>query len=83
MYYQNPEFMNVLFFGPLAEITGHISLEFDPCPDTDTLMNRLLLRFPALRSIPVKMALNQEVVIQNRAIAAGDELALLAPFAGG
>ncbi|MFI5148251.1 MAG: MoaD/ThiS family protein [Bacteroidia bacterium] len=75
--------MTVLFFGPLAEITGSTKIEFDHTPDTATLMEQILLRFPALKRIKVQLALNQEVVTESKVITEGDELALLAPFAGG
>ena len=75
--------MTVLFFGSLAEITGNAEVEFEFCDSTDKLKEQIFNRFPGIKNQNFKIALNHEVVNGNETIRAGDELALLAPFAGG
>jgi molybdopterin converting factor small subunit len=75
--------MKVLFFGPLAEITGSSRVEFEACDNTDQLHERILLQYPALKNKSIKLALNQELVTGNMKIEVGDEIAVMAPFAGG
>ncbi|HEV7229957.1 MAG TPA: MoaD/ThiS family protein [Bacteroidia bacterium] len=75
--------MKVLFFGPLAEITGSSQLELESCGTTDKLYELILRQYPEMKNKSIKLALNQELVAGNMNIQAGDELAVMAPFAGG
>jgi molybdopterin converting factor small subunit len=75
--------IQVLFFGPLAEATSIARMELMNIQDTDALKTQLENRFPAIGKITYKFALNQEIATTNQKLKDGDEVALLAPFAGG
>lgn len=73
----------ILFFGQLTEITGSDAIEVEAVEDLGMLRNKLEAQFPALAGARYLVAVNQEVVRDNRKIAPGDQVALLPPFSGG
>ena len=75
--------INVLFFGVLSEITGKKSLSFDDISDTTELNNKLTDKFPEIKSITYRLAINQEIIDTNTKLNDGDEVAFMPPFAGG
>jgi molybdopterin converting factor small subunit len=77
------EMIRILFFGPLAEKTNTTQIELNTIPNTVELSKMLLIRYPELRNCRYQMALNHELVITQQDLRDGDEIALLAPFAGG
>jgi molybdopterin synthase sulfur carrier subunit len=79
----NKEHIRILFFGHLAELSGTPSLEITGQTDTATLLEYLLQRFPDLKGQVFQMALNKKLVQTICLLEPGDEIALLAPFAGG
>ena len=77
--------VRLLVFGALTEVTGTSSFEFEveaPCA-IDGLRARLTARWPGLADRPFRMAVNHEFASDEVAVADGDEVALLPPFAGG
>jgi molybdopterin converting factor small subunit len=78
-----PKKINVLFFGILAEIAGAGRIEIELTDDTELLKEKLVLLYPALEKQVFKIALNKTLITQNQPLKSTDEVALLAPFAGG
>ncbi|MAW47032.1 MAG: hypothetical protein CBB90_02885 [Gammaproteobacteria bacterium TMED30] len=79
--------ISVKFFAQLREVTGTEGFEIDAL-DLEGVYQVLADRYPAevfaqLRGDNVRIAINQELVNGNRALAAGDEVALLPPVTGG
>lgn len=75
--------INVLFFGILSEITGKKSLSFDDISDTTQLNNKLTDKFPEIKSITYRLAVNQVIIDTNTKLKDSDEVAFMPPFAGG
>lgn len=75
--------IEVLFFGPLAEITGSASVQLQDCADTEQLQELLFARYPELRSRQYALAVNKSVVQSPATLAAGYVVAFLPPFSGG
>ncbi len=75
--------IQVLFFGALAGLTGTDRIEISNADDTEHLIEMLLLLYPSLKNETYKIALNQNLIHQKQTLKEGDEIALLAPFAGG
>ncbi len=73
------------YFGMIAEQTGvteeSISV-VDGC-SVEELREHLQKKYPFLKSINTKVAVNQTVALDDVVLAARDEIALLPPFAGG
>jgi molybdopterin converting factor small subunit len=75
--------LQVLFFGSLAETAGTSGIEMECPDDTEKLKETLLLLYPALKTQVFKIAVNQKISTERQELKSGDEIALLAPFAGG
>ncbi len=73
----------VLFFGPLAEITGTDRLELDGYADSGSLQAALVQRFPQLRDKKYLIAVNKVLVRENVSLSNASTVALLPPFSGG
>ena len=73
----------LLCFGMLSDLPGIPVGEIPHFPDTDAFTTWLQAQCPELKSMVYALALNREIVQENRAIPAGSELALLPPFSGG
>lgn len=80
--------MRVLFFGRLAELAGGRELSV---PDTIATLSDLQafliegdaqLR-DALSAKGMRVAVNKTIVIGNRTLSPGDEVAFMAPLSGG
>lgn len=67
----------------MAEIIkGNIS-DLESVTDTDMFREKLEQKFPEIKKHPYKLALNRELVNDNRVIEGDCEIAILPPFAGG
>ncbi|WP_231460285.1 MULTISPECIES: MoaD/ThiS family protein [unclassified Pedobacter] len=75
--------INILSFGKIAEIMTITSLKTDEPMDTDGLKLQLEESYPALKTIKYKLALNKQIVQQNRKLLSGDVVAIMPPFSGG
>ncbi|MFZ4545534.1 MAG: MoaD/ThiS family protein [Saprospiraceae bacterium] len=73
----------VLLFGMLADAIGCSVIELEGGGDTEALKENIIGLYPVLDKYPFVIALNKKVVKGKQLITAGDELALLPPFAGG
>ena len=76
--------LNLLFFGVLTDVIGVSNLEFvTKAANTRTLNNNLQKDFPALKKYTYKIAVNQEIISDEKKLKDGDEVSFLPPFAGG
>lgn len=74
--------MDVLLFGIIAEKAGaaSISVEVD---STQGLRKALIDRIPGIDRLSYAIAVDRMVVIKDRPLRGGEEVAVLPPFAGG
>lgn len=74
--------VTVLYFGAAREITG-IDFEGINADDTASLRLRLLEKYPGMKSLPFRMALNSTLLKEDSSLKESDKIAVLPPFAGG
>lgn len=75
--------MTILFFGVLADVTGHSELNLDDISDTGMLQDVLTEKYPELKKYKYRIAVNQEMVDGKSALSSGDTIAIMPPFNGG
>jgi molybdopterin synthase sulfur carrier subunit len=76
--------LKLLFFGVLTDVVGVSSLEFVTKTCNVKALNKNLQNdFPALKKYTYKIAVNQEIIMEEKKLKDGDEVAFLPPFAGG
>jgi molybdopterin converting factor small subunit len=75
--------MQLLFFGPLADIAGKTQFDLSRIQNTDQLKRAIFEKHPELVSHSFLVAVNKKVHQENVILNAGDEVALLPPFSGG
>ncbi len=74
--------VTVLYFGAAGEIAGKPS-EVMEADDTDTLCNRILEKYPAMETVPFRLALNRVLIKEGSPLKENDIIAILPPFKGG
>lgn len=72
-----------IFFGQLKDITQTSALDISGIADTDGILQELYSRFPALESAKFILAVNDDLVEKNTALAENSVVALMPPFSGG
>ncbi len=72
-----------LSFGSISDIVKDTEFTLKYMSDTHKLKNLLMKKYPALKNSKFIIAVNQKVVRKVTPLRNGDEVALLAPFAGG
>ncbi|KAJ1497222.1 hypothetical protein HMI54_013806 [Coelomomyces lativittatus] len=75
--------MNIKIFGQLTDITGTGSVTLDDVADTDTLIQKLQLKYPGLSQAKYAIAVNKQIIQHTTALQQDAEIALLPPFSGG
>ena len=75
--------IKILFFGQLVDITGIKELTVENVIDTDTVQTILCQQFPALGQSKYIIAVNQEMISENKRLTDNSIVALLPPFSGG
>jgi molybdopterin synthase sulfur carrier subunit len=75
--------IEVLLFGRLTELLGHHQLQLEDIADTDNLSRILLDQYPGLQQMSYQIAVDQEVIHENKALTDGMTVALMPPFSGG
>jgi molybdopterin synthase sulfur carrier subunit len=75
--------MTILFFGVLADVTGHNELNLENINDTETLQNVLTEKYPELKKYKYRVAVNQEMINGKSVLSSGDTIAIMPPFNGG
>ena len=74
--------IRVISFGKIAGITGP-DVSVKNVTDTDSLRALLEESYPALKETKYVIAVNKDLVRDNKPLQAGSEVALLPPFSGG
>ena len=74
--------LKILSFGSLTDITGS-SFEMPLVFDTDSLIESLKNKYPALADKKILLAVNAATVQQNTSLKENDTVAILPPFSGG
>jgi len=74
--------VKVLYFGTAQEMAGRPSEEFE-AGDTATLRTIILERYPAMRSLSFRIALNRILLKEESGLKENDIIAILPPFEGG
>jgi molybdopterin converting factor small subunit len=74
--------VKVLYFAAAAEATGSTE-ELFTAADTESLRRQLTAKYPALTSIPYRMALNKTLLKGDAPLNTNDIIAILPPFQGG
>jgi sulfur-carrier protein len=74
--------LKVVMFGRLADIAGN-SVSINDVADTDSLVNSLHKKYPALADAKYVIAVNKKVIKENTVLNNDSIVALLPPFSGG
>jgi len=75
--------MNIKVFGQLYDIIGTNSFEMDDVANTDELIQDLQSKYPVLKNVKFKVAVNRNIIQSNTTLQRDAEIALLPPFSGG
>jgi sulfur-carrier protein len=75
--------VKVLFFGVLAEVTGIPLKHYIDVASLGDLKIRIQDDYPEIVHYNFRVAVNNEITDKNLHLKAGDEIALMPPFAGG
>jgi molybdopterin converting factor small subunit len=75
--------LKLKYFGMIAEAIEKSEEEISLTKDITTLTTELELKYPKLKDLNYKFAVNQSLVKGNFELKVNDEIALLPPFAGG
>ena len=75
--------IKILYFGMTADITGKDYEVIENISDSDSLSTFLFNKYPRLKNISFRIAVNRIVTDSATVFKDGDEAALLPPFAGG
>lgn len=74
--------VKVLYFGTAREIAGK-SEEEHISGDTASLLKEILGRYPAMKSLSFRIALNSVLLREESELKENDVIAILPPFQGG
>jgi molybdopterin synthase sulfur carrier subunit len=74
--------LKIIMFGRLADIAGN-AIAIDDVADTDSLVNELNKKYPALSNAKFVIAVNKKIIKKNTPINSASVVALLPPFSGG
>lgn len=74
--------LTIKSFGQLAEITGAAELQLQ-ATDLVSLREALINRFPELKERKFAIAVNKQLITENKSFKENDVVALLPPFSGG
>jgi molybdopterin converting factor small subunit len=75
--------IKVLFFSAAAETAGTDFIFLENVHTTERATTELLEKFPALKGLHCRYALNKVILNESVPLRDGDELAVLPPFSGG
>jgi molybdopterin synthase sulfur carrier subunit len=74
--------LKIIMFGRLADIAGN-TVAIEDVTDTDSLINELKKKYPALSNSRFVIAVNKEIIKENTILTSSSVVALLPPFSGG
>jgi molybdopterin synthase sulfur carrier subunit len=75
--------VKVLFFGILSEVTGTDLRHIRDVKSINDLKLKLLDEYPEIEHYNYRISHNNEIIISDRNLNDGDEIALMPPFEGG
>lgn len=75
--------MKILFFGQLVEVVGAKELIIEGATDIHALTSALHQQFPLLAQSKYVIAVDQELVSDNKNLQAHNIIAFMPPFSGG
>lgn len=75
--------INILAFGQLAEVIGKTEWEMEDVKTTEQLRQTLETKHPEIKTHRYSIAINKNIVHENKTLNQGDVVALLPPFSGG
>ncbi len=75
--------MKLKVFGQLVDLIGTNYFEVGDVNDTDTLIEQLQSKYPAIKNSKYKIAVNRNIIQSNTSLQHDAEIALLPPFSGG
>lgn len=75
--------IRILIFGKLADIIKTSTLTLTDIADTNSLVNELNKRYPALADCKYIMAVDKQTITTNTILKGDSTIALLPPFSGG
>ena len=75
--------IRILIFGKLADIVNASTLTLTGIADTNSLVNELNKRYPALANCKYIMAVDKQAITTNTILKGESTIALLPPFSGG
>jgi molybdopterin synthase sulfur carrier subunit len=75
--------IRILIFGKLADIVNASTLTLTGIADTNSLVNELNKRYPALADCKYIMAVDKQTITTNTILKGESTIALLPPFSGG
>jgi len=73
--------IKIISFGRLKEILGS-DLELE-AENSDGLLNQLNEKFPQLKNLKLRIAVNQTIISENTDLKNNDVVALMPPYSGG
>lgn len=74
--------VKVLYFGGAMEMAGRAEEEISAC-DTTALRREILERYPAMKRLTFRLALNRVLLREEALLKENDVVAILPPFEGG
>jgi molybdopterin converting factor small subunit len=76
--------IHLRFFGRLAEITQTAAYTLnDDVQDTDTLVKRVVKKYPLLADYTYAIAVDKKIITDNTALKNGQTIAFMPPYSGG
>ncbi|MDZ4073078.1 MAG: MoaD/ThiS family protein [Sediminibacterium sp.] len=75
--------MKILFFGQLVEVVGAKELSIEGSTDIYALTSSLHQQFPLLAQAKYVIAVDQEIISDNRNLQEHNIVAFMPPFSGG
>lgn len=73
--------VKIISFGRLKEILGS-DLELD-ADNSEELLNKLNEKYPQLKDLKLRTAVNQRMISENTELKNNDVVALMPPYSGG
>ena len=75
--------IEVISFGKIAELITIKKLILDTILDTDEFRKYLEETYPELKKLKYKLAVDKQIVQENRKLMDGSIVAIMPPFSGG
>ena len=75
--------IEIISFGKISELMDNQTIEIEGVGNTDELQQYLEKKYPALKEMKYKLALDKNIVQQNAQLKNHDCIAIMPPFSGG